>query len=303
MVVGDVILNNLLLLQEGNVSAMCKRTIIFKEYRKITIKEIDELFYFTILFHDKWSSRNIIKESEYIVVAACRGLREISLEKVNGTDYLFITDDISDFAEYPKQIDNFLSMQCDNGNKVTAKMLYHAILDSTNELFPKMRLTDIYYNYKYLSEIKTGNSEVDIYTNYFDKYINDIFPNSKSFAVEKMMLKFSIVKQDAILLFEHWQKLHLIDYHPYEEWIPNTPKETLTIEQFKERMSVARIDVIKDENTGELYFKAGNIKGEVCIKGIPKRPMFSLFITSDSETHWLLHEEGNIYANPILIDF
>jgi hypothetical protein len=282
---------------------MCKRTIIFKEYRKITIKEIDELFYFTILFHDKGSSRNIIKESEYIVVAACRGLREISLEKVNGTDYLFITDDISDFAEYPKQIDNFLSMQCDNGNKVTAKMLYHAILDSTNELFPKMRLTDIYYNYKYLSEIKTGNSEVDIYTNYFDKYINDIFPNSKSVAVEKIMLKFSIVKEDAILLFERWQKFHLIDYHPYEEWIPNTPKETLTIEQFKERMSVAKIDVIKDENTGELYFKAGNIKGEVCIKGIPKRPMLSLFITSDSETHWLLHEEGNIYANPILIDF
>lgn len=137
---------------------MSKRTIIFQEHKKITIKEIDELFYFTILYYDKWSSRNIIKQSEYIVVAACRGLMKISLEEVNGKDYLFITDDISDFTDYPKQIDDFLSLQCDNDSKVTAEMLYHAILDSTNELFQEMRLTDIYYNYKYLSEGKTGSS-------------------------------------------------------------------------------------------------------------------------------------------------
>ena len=154
---------------------MSKRTIIFQEHKKITIKEIDELFYFTILYYDKWSSRNIIKQSEYIVVAACRGLMKISLEEVNGKDYLFITDDISDFTDYPKQIDDFLSLQCDNDSKVTAEMLYHAILDSTNELFQEMRLTDIYYNYKYLSEGKTGSSKIDIYTSSFDKYINDIF--------------------------------------------------------------------------------------------------------------------------------
>lgn len=141
---------------------MSKRTIIFQEHKKITIKEIDELFYFTILYYDKWSSRNIIKQSEYIVVAACRGLMKISLEEVNGKDYLFITDDISDFTDYPKQIDDFLSLQSDNDSKVTAEMLYHAILDSTNELFQEMRLTDIYYNYKYLSEGKTGSSIVEI---------------------------------------------------------------------------------------------------------------------------------------------
>ena len=83
---------------------MSKRTIIFQEHKKITIKEIDELFYFAILYYDKWSSHNIIKQSEYIVVAACRGLLKISLEEVNGKDYLFITDDISDFTDYPKQI-------------------------------------------------------------------------------------------------------------------------------------------------------------------------------------------------------
>ena len=137
---------------------MSKRTIIFQEHRKITIKEIDELFYFTILYNDKWSSRNTIEQSEYVVVAASRGLTKISLEEVNGKDYLFITDDISSFAGYPKQIDDFLSLQCETGNKVTAEMLYHAIIDSTNDLFPKMRLTDIYYNYKYFN-VSSMNSE------------------------------------------------------------------------------------------------------------------------------------------------
>lgn len=162
------------------------------------------------------------------------------------------------------------------------------------------------YGYKYVGNVEINKNitlNVDIYTDLFDKYIKDFFPSSKGAAIDKIVQKFMIAKLEAVILFERWQKFHLIDYHPYEEWIPNSPKETLTIEQFKERMSVASINVMKDESTGEVYFKAGNIKGEVCIKGIPKRPMLSLFITSDSETHWLLHEEGTICASPTLIDF
>ena len=141
------------------------------------------------------------------------------------------------------------------------------------------------------------------FTSSFDKYINDIFPNSKDVAVEKIMLKLGIVKQDAILLFERWKKFYFIDYHPYEEWIPNPPKETLTIEQFKDRISATRIDVKKNESTGELYFEAGNVKGKVSTKEIPKHPMISLFITSDSNEHWLLHEEGSVLGAPIIAIF
>lgn len=117
---------------------MSKRTVIFQKYGKIITREVDELFYFSILNN----------QSEFVVVAACRGLRKIILEKVNNKDYLFIVDDISSNVGYPKQIDDFLK-----NSKVTAKMLYHAILDSTNQLFPKMRLIDIYYNYEWLSEV------------------------------------------------------------------------------------------------------------------------------------------------------
>ncbi|WP_251623909.1 WG repeat-containing protein [Odoribacter lunatus] len=125
-----------------------KVKIIFQEYDKVEIKEIDELFYFSILFHDKWSSRNTIQESEYVVVALCRGVSRICLTKINQKDYLIIDDGISN----PWQIEEFLARQCDSDSKVTAKMLYHAIYDSTARIFPKMRLTDIYYNYDWLAE-------------------------------------------------------------------------------------------------------------------------------------------------------
>lgn len=123
---------------------MGKKTILFQKYGNIEIKEVDDLFYFSILYHDKWSLCNTIQQSEYIVVAVCRGLSKICLTNINQKDYLIIDDGVSN----PKQINDFLSIQCDSNCMVTAKMLYHAIYDSTNQLFPKMRLIDIYYNYK-----------------------------------------------------------------------------------------------------------------------------------------------------------
>ena len=125
---------------------MSKKTIIFQEHEKVETREVDELFSFSILYHDRWSLRNIVHQSEFVVVAMCRGLSKIALNKINQKDYLIIDDGVSS----PKQINDFLSIQCDKNMMVTPEMLYHAIYDSTNQLFPKMELTDIYYNYKWL---------------------------------------------------------------------------------------------------------------------------------------------------------
>ena len=162
------------------------------------------------------------------------------------------------------------------------------------------------YGYKYIGNVKINkniSSRVDIYTDLYDKYINEIFPNNKDAAIDKIVRKLNLAKLEAVMLFERWKKFYFIDYHLYEEWIPNPPKETLTIEQFKDRISATRIDVKKDESTRELYFEAGNVKGKVSTKEIPKHPMMSLFITSDSNEHWLLHEERSILGAPVLAKF
>ena len=73
--------------------------------------------------------------------------------------------------------------------------------------------------------------------------------------------------------------------------------DTLTVEQFKNKMEVSRIDVKKNPKTDKLFFTFGVQIGAVAAKGIPEHPMFS-FVQGDPTpenpdgTFWLLHEEG-----------
>ena len=69
--------------------------------------------------------------------------------------------------------------------------------------------------------------------------------------------------------------------------------ETLTVEQFKAKELVSRIDVKKNPKTGKLFFTYGAKSGAVAIKGVPKHPMLSNVTGSDGASFWLLHEEGN----------
>ena len=90
--------------------------------------------------------------------------------------------------------------------------------------------------------------------------------------------------------------------------------DTLTVEQFKAKMMVSRINVKKSPKTGKLFFTYGAKTGAVAVKGIPQRPMLSvvcpegdtLDIAHAGEksctTFWLLHEEGEGGA-PVLASF
>lgn len=90
--------------------------------------------------------------------------------------------------------------------------------------------------------------------------------------------------------------------------------DTLTVEQFKDKMKVSRIDVKKNPKTGSLFFTYGAKTGAVAKNGIPKNPMFSLVCPEgdtldakhagerDCSTFWLLHEEGKGGA-PVLASF
>ena len=139
-------------------------------------------------------------------------------------------------------------------------------------------------------------TKINIYTNDFDKYIEAIFPNSENAAINKIENILNLNRLEAEILFERWRKFYLIAYEPYEEWVPNYPQETLTVEQFKERMSVPIIYVKRNINTGLLYFICdNNIMGEVRVNGIPKQPMISKFIVPYySKACWVLHEEGDV---------
>ena len=78
--------------------------------------------------------------------------------------------------------------------------------------------------------------------------------------------------------------------------------ETLTVEQFKSRMMVDKIQVKKNPKTNKLFFTFGSKTGAVAVKGIPAHPMVSEVEAPDGSTFWLLHEEGTGSA-PVLATF
>lgn len=69
--------------------------------------------------------------------------------------------------------------------------------------------------------------------------------------------------------------------------------ETLTIEQFKEKVKVDKIQVKRNPHTNKLFCAFGGKTGAVASKGIPQHPMMSLVVSEESgEQFWLLHEEA-----------
>ena len=84
-------------------------------------------------------------------------------------------------------------------------------------------------------------------------------------------------------------------------------KDTLTVEQFKDKFKVSRVDVKKNPETGKLFFTFGAKTGAVASKGVPTHPMFSLVKGGPTPKNptgefWLLHEEG-VGGAPIIDTF
>lgn len=93
--------------------------------------------------------------------------------------------------------------------------------------------------------------------------------------------------------------------------------ETLTVEQFKNRQHVDKLQVKQNPNGGKLFMTYGAKTAAVRAKGIPTSPMVSL-VTPEGETpcfdeskigsdkncptFWLLHEEGQGGA-PVVATF
>lgn len=78
--------------------------------------------------------------------------------------------------------------------------------------------------------------------------------------------------------------------------------ETMTVEQFKSRVMVDKIQVKQNPKTNKLFFTFGSKTGAVAVKGIPAHPMVSEVEAPDGSSFYLLHEEGTGGA-PVLATF
>ena len=154
-------------------------------------------------------------------------------------------------------------------------------------------------------EYKKKSKEMTLYTNDYDYLLYNILPNSSTIILDSISNQTSLDRSQAEIILNRWKHFHLIDYVPYEnEWVATIPNQTLTVEQFKKLMNMPKICVKENPETNELYFNYGiNKKGIVMNKEIPKSPMLSQITCSNSQSFWILHEEGQLFAPPTIMQF
>lgn len=68
--------------------------------------------------------------------------------------------------------------------------------------------------------------------------------------------------------------------------------ETMTVEQFKSKTQVARIDLKRNPKTGLLFMVYGGKTGAVGKNRVPDNPMVSLVEGTDGSQFYMIHEEG-----------
>lgn len=210
---------------------------------------------------------------------------------LNNKQLINIIADYKAFDEFPQAKDIIPILQkegvidevvCKKNDSLAIHELIHSV--SSRFLWPEGKIEYIIRSFIYGTDGDavnlSNNPIIDVYTSHFDQYIDDVFPNSRPNAIEKLMSLSAISEQEATQIFERWQHFYFIAYAPWDQWIPCSPNDTLTVEQFKDEMSVEGLSFsfYTDEDTGLFCFEIGEIKGKVTTREVPKHPMFSKFI-------------------------
>lgn len=82
--------------------------------------------------------------------------------------------------------------------------------------------------------------------------------------------------------------------------------ETFTVEQFKRKEGVEKVEVKKNPHNSKLFFTYGSKVGAVAERGIPTHPMISYVKGEPTEKNptglfYILHEEGTGGAPTIAV--
>lgn len=118
-----------------------KHKLLFDYFGQINEKEVDDFFTFFVRYHNKNSHRDLVKESERVIVPL--GVTEIHLVYRNGEDRLIYKWN-GKLVDMTNDIGGFLKMQ---SNVISLKMLFHAILDNSDGMTTSIRLVDVGENY------------------------------------------------------------------------------------------------------------------------------------------------------------
>lgn len=121
-----------------------KHLLIFDYFGHREEVIVDDFFTFAIKFFNKNSSRNLVKQSEKMIVPL--GVTEIHLLNRNGNDFLVYKWN-GKLVDMTNDIGGFLQIQTSG---VTLKMLFYAIRDNCDGMTTSLRLIDIGEQYQHV---------------------------------------------------------------------------------------------------------------------------------------------------------
>lgn len=121
-----------------------KHILLFDYFGHTEEVIVDDFFVFGVKYFNKYSSRNLVKQSEKMIVPL--GVTEIHLYNRNGRDCLVYKWN-GKFIDMTDDIGLFLKIQY---SSVSLKMLFYAIKENCDGMTTSMRLIDIAENYEHV---------------------------------------------------------------------------------------------------------------------------------------------------------
>lgn len=118
-----------------------KHKLLFNYFGQKEEVIVDDFFVFCVLYFNKNSNRNLVKQSERVIVPL--GVSEIHLIEKAGKDFLFYKWN-NKIVDVTDEVEGFLSIQC---REVTLKKLFYAIKNNCDGMTTKIHLSDIAADY------------------------------------------------------------------------------------------------------------------------------------------------------------
>lgn len=127
---------------------MANHDIIFDRFGNKIVKVASDHFSFTILYHELFSGRSIVHQSEFLVISDYWKVTDIRLVKSNSIDFIEYKGLKDRRFHRLCELNSLLDYNCYSSEKVTVEMVFNALVANCNRDYVEMRLIDIYYNYK-----------------------------------------------------------------------------------------------------------------------------------------------------------
>lgn len=127
---------------------MANHEITFDRFGDRTVKVASDNFSFTILYHELYTGRYFVHQSEFLVISDYWKVTDIRLVRLNDKDYIEYKGARDKRFCRLTELNDLLEYNCYASEEVSVVMVFDALMCNCRRSYVRMRLIDIFNNYK-----------------------------------------------------------------------------------------------------------------------------------------------------------